>query len=255
MEIIHVWVLHFTYISPICENKFLFKHPSWSSWLLLSGYVNLSCWRKLIHFTITFSFSLPYFPSPLWVKLWYFFLYIDSFSFAVFFSLRFSSYCDICHVTFLFVCFAIVSIPFAKPPFLLILMYHLPSVPWKTFSVSLSEKLVPGVFSFYTFTIWRNKIVITLSLLINPHALQWFLPESGINYCLNRFRPHVQCLHFLFSCTLISVSEGHSEPFSYMRLIPSLLYLLPCLHIMWLVMAICMCCFQLCLIKQDICTA
>lgn len=126
--------------------QFLFKHPSWSFWLLLSGCVSLFCWRTLLHFTITFSFSFPYFPSPLWVNLQYFFLYTASFSFAIFFLLPFSN--SICHITSFFFHFAIFPIPLAKPPFLLILTYHLPLVPWKTFRVSPSQQLVPGFFLF-----------------------------------------------------------------------------------------------------------
>lgn len=128
--------------------QFLFKNPSWSSWLLVSGCVSLFYWRKLVHFTITFSFSLPYFTSPLWVKLWYFFLYPPSFSFAVFFSLPFSNSYNIRHMTFFFVCFSLFSISLAKPPFLLILTYHFSSVPWKTFSAFLSQQLVPGFLLF-----------------------------------------------------------------------------------------------------------
>lgn len=129
--------------------QFLFKYTSWSSWPLLSGCVSLFCRRKLVHFTITFSFSLPYFPSLLWVQLWYFFLYTASFPFAVFFSLPFSSSYKTCHVIFLFLSsFAIFPFPLDKPPFLLILTYHLPSVSWKTFSVSVSQQLVPGFLLF-----------------------------------------------------------------------------------------------------------
>lgn len=104
--------------------QFLFKHPSWSSWLLVSGCASLFCWRKLIHFTITFSFSLPYFTSPLWMKWRYFFFYPASFSFVVFFSLPFSNSYSICHVTFLF----LSVLPFSKfllPSLLSCLFWHI----------------------------------------------------------------------------------------------------------------------------------
>lgn len=70
------------------------------------------------------------------------------------FLLLFSSHCPlpvlaICATLFsFFVSFAIFPIPLAKPPFLLVLTYHLPSVSWKTFNISLSQQLVPGFLLF-----------------------------------------------------------------------------------------------------------